>query len=143
MSVAVKEKEHVKHVEEKKETPEICTEIGQSEVWEIYDLKMVTGRFSWPGKPKGVLRFGPMKKYKSEKEGKRYIMTDGEVYTIPRYVADWLNGADIHDVESNPTRTPGACKQVHHDQHNDLHATRMLAKPHRTSIYSFTPLVKW
>lgn len=141
VAVAVKEKEQVK--EEIKQIPEIVTEIGQREVWEIYDLKMVTGKFTWKGKAKGILRFGPMKKYPSEKEGKRYVLQDGQVYTIPRYVADWLNGADIHDVGSNPTRTPGACKYIHQDQNNDLNSERMLEKPMRETLYSFDPLARW
>ena len=57
------------------------------------DTKMVKGRFRNLESPGSLFKCPPMRKY-SGVEFKGQWMSDGEIYTIPRWVANHLNGFD-------------------------------------------------
>lgn len=118
-------------------TGEIVTKIENRDLVEIEDRKMVTGTFHYRAKPGGSVKFGGMRKYKGEKL-KTLEFRDGHVYTIPKWMADWLNG-----IQNNPSKTPAAIKLIHTDQWNDVDNKKPLQAPVATPIYGFSPVAKW
>lgn len=123
------------------EVPIVST-ITTREMLEIADRKLVTGVFHHRQKKGGILRIGGMRKYKGDKlEGRTFI--DGKTYTVPKWMADWLNGVDINDQARNPLKTPGAHKVVHNDQWVDLHDKRPLGSATYEPMYAFTPVAQW
>ena len=70
--------------------PKIIDTCGQLERKQIEDQKLVTGVFIYPRKPGGTYRTH-LRKYKGEPLD-RLEFTDGNKYTIPLWMARWLNG---------------------------------------------------
>ncbi len=63
------------------------------------EKRMVKGIFRFHECPGGSINNVPMKKYPGERL--TINMKDGEEYTVPLWVARWLNGYDASAVERN------------------------------------------
>lgn len=115
----------------------LITKITPVHELEIRDRKMVTGVFTIEGKKKGILRLGPMRKYPGEELKNKYF-EHGRQYTIPQWMADWLNG-----VGNEEMKTPACRKITHTDQWVDLNDKRPLQAPLYQNLFRFTPVAKW
>lgn len=125
----------------KPEEPKVplITQISTRDMMEIEDRKPVTGVFRLENKKpgeSGIFRLGAIRKYKEDKM-QPWIFEHGKTYTVPKWLADWLNGGN------EERKTPGAVKVIHNDQWNDLNNKRPLTEPVKMKMYSFTPTVNW
>jgi len=121
----------------------LVSQITTRDMWEIEDRKPVVGVFRMQNKKpgeKGMVRIGALRKYK-EDHMRPWIFEHGKTYTVPKWVADWLNGG-----EANPEdkiKSPRCNMIKHNDQWNDLQDKRPLSQPTLNPMYSFTPVAKW
>jgi hypothetical protein len=70
-----------------------------------------------------------------------WIFEHGKTYTIPKWLADWLNGGETNPEDK--VKSPRCNVIKHNDQWNDLQAKRPLSTPTLSPMYSFTPVAKW
>jgi hypothetical protein len=121
----------------------LITEITSRDMFEVEDRKPVTGVFRMQNKKpgeRGMIRIGAMRKYKGDHMNP-WIFEHGKTYTIPKWMADWLNGGKTN--EEDKVKSPRCNILSHNDQWNDLHNKRQLAEPNLHAVYSFTPVPKW
>jgi hypothetical protein len=121
----------------------LITQVTSRDMFEVEDRKPVYGTFRMQNKKpgeKGMIRIGAMRKYKGDKMTP-WIFEHGKNYTIPKWLADWINGGE-KDPEAK-VKTPRCNIVTHNDQNNDLQNKRMLAAPNLHPLFSFTPVAKW
>jgi hypothetical protein len=126
-----------------KEIPKIIPEVSARDIFEIEDRKPVTGIFRMNNKKpgeKGMIKIGAMRKYKGDKMDP-WIFEHGKTYTIPKWLADWLNGGET-DPDAK-VKSPRCNIVTHNDQDTNLQEKRMLTAPTKHSLFSFSPIAKW
>ncbi len=121
----------------------LVTQLSARDAFELEDRKPVIGVFRMNNKKpgeKGMIKIGAMRKYKGDKMSP-WIFEHGKTYTIPKWLAAWINGGegDPDEVVKQPR-----CNIVTHtDQDTNLQEKRMLAAPTKHSLFSFSPVAKW
>ncbi|MHB1059854.1 MAG: hypothetical protein ACYC0F_18430 [Rhodanobacter sp.] len=115
----------------------LVTKMTTVEEKEIADRKMITGKFMMQGKKAGKIKIGSIRKYKGDSL-KPYIFEHNKTYTIPKWLADWLNGEGNEEMG-----TPGCHKLIHTDQNVDLNNMTLLQTPKKEFYFSFTPVAQW
>lgn len=121
----------------------IIKELTTRDMWEIEDRKPVTGVFRMQNKKpgeRGMVRIGALRKYKEDKMDP-WIFEHNKTYTLPKWIADWINGGDTP--ETDKVKSPRCNVVAHNDQWNDLQNKRPLSNPKLNSMYSFTPVASW
>ena len=121
----------------------LVKEVTARDLFEIEDRKPVTGIFRMNNKKpgeKGMIKIGAMRKYKGDKMTP-WIFEHGKSYTIPKWLADWLNGGNP-DPDAL-VKSPGCNIVTHNDQDTNLQEKRLLDKPSMHTLFSFSPQAKW
>lgn len=83
--------------EDKQEKPQLIRKLSPAQVKEIEDQRLVTGTFVYRAKPGGRYKTA-LRKYKKDPFSKfpsgiiPIDMVDGQKYTVPNWIAEWLNG---------------------------------------------------
>jgi len=109
----------------------IIRELSAMEKKRIEDERLVKGTFVYRAKPGGRYMTA-LRKYKRDPNAKnaqgflKIDMTDGKTYTVPKWVAEWLNGeADL-----------SCCDWKHSDANINL-LTEGRAPPERVPVFRF------
>lgn len=123
--------------------PVLVKEVTAKDLFEIEDRKPVTGIFRMNNKKpgeKGMIKIGCMRKYKGD-HMRPWMFEHGKSYTIPKWLADWLNGGNP-DPDAL-VKSPGCNIVTHNDQDTNLQEKKLLEKPTLHNLFSFSPQAKW
>ncbi len=114
-----------------KKTEVIQQKFTKRQLEEIEDSRLVTGTFVYRAKPGGRYKT-TLRKYKNDPNSKHAAgfidvdMTDGKTYTVPQWVADWLNGEKEH-----------SCVDYKHSAGNINLETEARGEPERVPVFRF------
>lgn len=117
------------HQEKKAEV--IQQKFTKRQLEEIEDSRLVTGTFVYRAKPGGRYKT-TLRKYKNDPNSTHAAgfipvdMIDGRTYTVPQWVADWLNGEKEH-----------SCVDFKHSAGNINLETEARGEPERVPVFRF------
>ena len=114
-----------------KKTEVIQQKFTKRQLEEIEDSRLVVGTFVYRAKPGGRYKT-TLRKYKDDPNSKHaqgFIpidMIDGRTYTVPQWVADWLNGEKEH-----------SCVDFKHNAGTINLETEARGAPERVPVFRF------